>query len=471
MRKLFKKVISLGMLLLLGLASRGYAQNNPKTFSFTPTLGVYEFDHHEQLETGALVGLRLGYALTSRWSLEGVIQYVPTESKSNVNSNELSALLYHVDALYHFKLSEKIVPFLAAGAGSITIDQKPDGADTNLMFNYGVGLKYFFDKNGALRGDIRQVLVDNTHTEHNMEYSIGLEFFWGGGDQKPTHASAGAPALNDSDGDGVPDSRDFCQNTPAGVVVDQDGCPVDSDQDGVPDYLDQCPDTPAGLITDKNGCTLDTDQDGVPDSRDFCADTPLGVAVDEKGCPLPTAQDGDQDGDGVFDKDDQCPDTPAGAVVDKTGCPLDSDVDGVFDGIDRCPGTSAGVAVDKTGCPLDITEKTTTKSHIEFDTNRATIKPAFFGEVERIAAYLNQFPEVTIEIEGHTDNTGSDQINVPLSAARANSLKKALVERHGIDPSRLTTKGYSSTQPIADNNTAEGREKNRRVVVTLRPPK
>jgi OOP family OmpA-OmpF porin len=61
----------------------------------------------------------------------------------------------------------------------------------------------------------------------------------------------------DSDGDGVPDSRDKCPNTPRGVAVDADGCPLDSDHDGVPDYLDKCPGTPAGLKVDADGCEIE----------------------------------------------------------------------------------------------------------------------------------------------------------------------------------------------------------------------
>lgn len=60
----------------------------------------------------------------------------------------------------------------------------------------------------------------------------------------------------DSDGDGVPDSRDKCPNTPAGAVVDQDGCELDSDGDGVVDRLDKCPNTPAGARVDENGCEI-----------------------------------------------------------------------------------------------------------------------------------------------------------------------------------------------------------------------
>jgi len=93
----------------------------------------------------------------------------------------------------------------------------------------------------------------------------------------------------DSDGDGVPDDRDRCPNTPRGVRVDATGCPLDSDGDGVPDYLDRCPNTPKGVMVDAQGCPLeggvmDSDGDGVPDDRDQCPGTPQGAVVNEVGC-------------------------------------------------------------------------------------------------------------------------------------------------------------------------------------------
>ena len=91
----------------------------------------------------------------------------------------------------------------------------------------------------------------------------------------------------DSDKDGVPDYLDKCPDTPAGVAVDAQGCPLDSDKDGVPDYLDKCPGTPLGVKVDKVGCPLDSDGDGVPDYLDKCPDTPTGVKVDQNGCPFP----------------------------------------------------------------------------------------------------------------------------------------------------------------------------------------
>lgn len=155
----------------------------------------------------------------------------------------------------------------------------------------------------------------------------------------------------DSDGDGVPDKKDKCPNTPRGIAVDEYGCPIDSDKDGVPDYKDKCPDTPPFTRVDQFGCPLDSDGDGVPDDYDNCPDTPYGIEVDEYGCPK------DSDGDGVPDYLDECPNTPFGVIVDDKGCPYDSDGDGVPDNLDKCPNTPKGTPVDEFGCPKVQIEK------------------------------------------------------------------------------------------------------------------
>ena len=96
----------------------------------------------------------------------------------------------------------------------------------------------------------------------------------------------------DSDGDRIPDYLDKCENTPLGVKVDANGCPLDSDADGVPDYLDNCSNTPARVQVDEKGCPLDSDNDGVPDYLDKCPGTPDYVKVDLNGCPLDADRDG-----------------------------------------------------------------------------------------------------------------------------------------------------------------------------------
>ncbi len=122
--------------------------------------------------------------------------------------------------------------------------------------------------------------------------------------------------LQDSDGDGVPDSRDLCDHTPLNAIVNQAGCPLDGDGDGVYDGIDQCPGTPnfVRMVVDSVGCPADEDDDGVPDYLDYCPGTPYGFEVTKLGC-LP-----DGDADGIADIYDHCPDTPKGMDVDSTGC-------------------------------------------------------------------------------------------------------------------------------------------------------
>ncbi len=196
---------------------------------------------------------------------------------------------------------------------------------------------------------------------------------------------------------------------------------------------------------------LDSDHDGVVDSADQCPNTPAGAAVDARGCEL------DADHDGVVDRLDQCPNTPAGAVVDARGCELDGDHDGVVDRLDKCPTTPAGDKVDAEGCSLSM------PLQVQFDTAKATIKPVSYPELDAFVGFLKAVPSAHGELQGHTDNVGKAAYNLKLSQQRADSVKAYVVGK-GIDASRITTKGYGLTQPVADNKTAEGRAQNRRVL-------
>lgn len=204
----------------------------------------------------------------------------------------------------------------------------------------------------------------------------------------------------------------------------------------------------------------DSDNDGVLDSKDECPGTPAGVIVDERGCPK------DTDGDGVWDGIDQCPDTPKGAQVDERGCPTDSDQDGVLDGADQCPETPAGEKVDEVGC--SFFQRGGVLQGINFDVNSAKIKPGSFPILDGAASSLMKYPNLVVEIGGHTDSTGSAALNAKLSQNRADSVKNYLVSK-GVPASRMTTKGYGPSKPIADNATAEGRAKNRRIEFTASP--
>jgi outer membrane protein OmpA-like peptidoglycan-associated protein len=271
----------------------------------------------------------------------------------------------------------------------------------------------------------------------------------------------------DSDGDGVPDNKDKCPDTPKGARVDANGCPKDTDGDGVVDGVDRCPDTPHGVKVDPEGCPLDSDRDGVFDGVDQCPDTPSGTRVDSKGCPQ------DSDGDGVADSADKCPNTPRGTKVGSDGCPADSDGDGVTDDKDRCPDTPRGASVDAQGCPekapaaalaplIPESKKSLVLEGVNFDTNSAHLQSSSTAVLDRVADGLKSHPEARVEVGGHTDSQGNDAYNMKLSRDRANAVKDYLIGK-GVPAKQLEAKGYGETKPISDNKTAGGRAVNRRV--------
>jgi len=210
----------------------------------------------------------------------------------------------------------------------------------------------------------------------------------------------------------------------------------------------------------------DRDRDGVPDRLDRCPDDPedRDGFEDDDGCPDP-----DNDKDGIPDTLDKCPNDPEDmdGFEDQDGCPdPDNDQDGVPDASDRCP-NEAGPASNQ-GCPQKFEHIKVTDQKIElrqaifFQTAKSVIMPRSFGLLDEVVAALNGRSTMHIRIEGHTDNRGGRSYNLRLSQARADAVKAYLVGK-GISSDRMEAKGYGPDQPIDDNKTAAGRERNRRV--------
>jgi OOP family OmpA-OmpF porin len=137
---------------------------------------------------------------------------------------------------------------------------------------------------------------------------------------------------------------------------------------------------------------------------------------------------------------------------------LDSDRDGVPDNLDQCPNTPLGATVDARGC-------WTYAAKVLFDLNSAEVKSEAYPMLNESVLILKKNPNLKVEIDGHADSTGAAAYNMTLSEKRAEAIKAYFVSR-GIDPNRLTTKGFGITKPAASNKTKEGRAKNRRVELT-----
>lgn len=247
----------------------------------------------------------------------------------------------------------------------------------------------------------------------------------------------------DTDGDGMYGDRDLCP----GEEEDYDG---HEDDDGCPDY--------------------DNDNDGVPDGRDKCDNTPPGTPVKEDGCP-----DDDIDGDGIPNNIDKCPEDAEDrdGFEDRDGCPdPDNDADGIPDAVDDCPNDpeTKNDFLDEDGCPDDPNEKVVvTKNKIiitepvYFATGKDTILKQSYDILNEVTRVLEENPQIKlVRVEGHTDDRGNDDLNQKLSQRRANSVRTYLINK-GIDRDRLEAVGYGETRPIAENETSEGRAKNRRV--------
>jgi OmpA-OmpF porin, OOP family len=233
---------------------------------------------------------------------------------------------------------------------------------------------------------------------------------------------------------------------------------TDRDKDGVDNNADECPDA-AGTPALK-GCP-DGDNDGVTDKNDKCPT--VNGSTKYQGCPIP-----DTDNDNINDEDDKCPNLAGTARYG--GCPVpDGDNDGINDEEDKCPGV-AGIASNY-GCPeikKEITEKVNLAArNIYFMSGKDIIQKKSFQQLKNVAAVLKSDRTLNLQVTGHTDNTGSHEVNDALSAKRALAVKNYLISQ-GIEAERITAMGKGSSEPIADNATAAGRTKNRRVEMSIR---
>ena len=439
-----KKLFLLSM--ILAFTASLNAQTSDRKWGLGGGLGAY--GTLENGHIGFMPELYLSRYLSPRLDLmlKGDVGVFRTNLKSNLD-------LVNPFLNLRLKLSDEtrnLRPYLFAGPGFLA-----DNGVTGVNFDLGLGAKYYLNDHAALyleagylRG-LESTTYDNiTERENIWKVTAGVELDFG--------------KAKDTDMDGVSDKKDKCPDTPAGVAVDANGCPIDSDGDGVADYMDDCP-TVAGL-TSLKGCP-DADGDGVADKNDKCANTPKGWKVDATGCPL------DKDEDGVADAIDKCPDTPAGIDVDKNGCPVDTDGDGIADYLDGCPRV-AGPKENK-GCPvieeaaIETASPEMTVEPVYFDYDNSSILQVEKAKIEKLVKILKANDNYSVDMTGNADSKGEEEYNMKLSEKRIDSVVKAITTS-GVKATRIAKqKPLGETKPVATNDTEEGRALNRRVTIEV----
>jgi outer membrane protein OmpA-like peptidoglycan-associated protein len=430
-------------------------------FSTLNELGVPDVPNAASERNSALFGLRIGVMFNDWLGIEGEFGVIPSEARQMVFDVWNLAYRAHIIAQWGADdPNRKLVPFALIGGGAMTVvssgNENIISKDTDAESYAGIGAKYRVENGWGLRADAR-ILFPPSSADNGVtvDYEILLSIYREFGRKPPTKTEE-KKGPKDSDGDGIPDDVDKCPNAAEDKdgFQDEDGCPdPDNDGDGIADGADKCP-----LEAE--------DHDGYQD---------------EDGCPEP-----DNDGDAIPDAVDHCPNEAEDkdGFQDEDGCPdPDNDGDGIPDGQDKCPTqqeTKNGYQ-DEDGCPDEVPAKikkfTGVIQGINFKVNSAELLPNSNKVLDQAIAVMKEFPEMKLEIQGHTDDQpiakgGTFADNQALSQARAESVA-AYFTKNGIDQSRITAKGYGDSAPVENPKDLKGgklnaaRAKNRRVEFKL----
>jgi OOP family OmpA-OmpF porin len=416
----------MGVLVLTGVAT---AEVEKVRLEVSPYAGALLVD--EKLgfteRVSPSIGAKLGIALAPRVQLEAQASWARFQALgvSGLENRDLGMASggLSIDLLG----GSRVRPFLTVGGGfAEDVTTNAVGSVSDPFAEIGGGFKIMAGSGLGIRLEARQIMMPRdgvSGTELLQNTAIGARL-----------VLPFARQHGDQDHDGIRDNNDLCSATPVGADVDVSGCPTDADQDGIWDGID------------------------------VCMSTPVGAAVDGSGCPT------DSDGDGIYDGIDVCMGTPSGSLVDGRGCPTDTDGDGVLDGLDNCPSSAAGARVDENGCEVSALEFEMLDTGrlrlqgVEFASGKADLTTGSYPVLDEAGEILSRWPQLSIEIGGHTDSKGNAENNRVLSERRAQAVTDYLLWRFPqVSSNQLRVRGYGEEQPVSSNSTTEGRQKNRRV--------
>jgi len=380
----------------------------------------------------------------------------PNGSQFEAAGGGFKTFLFPIDVNIVYNLLPEAMarPYINVGAGLTIWDIRQlgsdistfsrgvsvNGASMNFTLIGGFGFEFFLTKEvvctvGAnyhrlLKGDEDTIGLGDDANNAIAEMRFGLTYYWGG--------------FRDRDQDGIEDKFDLDsqQKEDFDGFKDNDGAPdPDNDGDSIPDVDDRAPNKPEDMdgFKDYDGIPEpDNDLDTIEDIKDKCPLVPedFDEFEDHDGCP-----DHDNDNDGIADSLDQCKNWPEdyNDYLDADGCP------------------------DEKPQPEPMEKgKNIVLNGVTFPSGSAKLTPASFAALDEVFHTLVDFPQIEIEIQGHTDNTGNLNTNMKLSELRAHAVRQYLINR-GIDPARIRAVGYGHLHPVADNSTHIGRAANRRI--------
>ncbi len=479
-----KSLFFLGLILLL--SSNLFAQDpaRPNTI-----FGKVLFLDHYSPQEGSLTsfdnisnGFEVGYLKNISKNFNAVIplKVGVIQLPGEINNRRYAGVDF-VGQFQYYTDASRIIPYGMLGLGGVS----EDFSRLNFQVPIGAGLHVRLGKYAFINFQAEYRVALGVENRNNIQYGLGLSFMLGEFDEDVLPPPFEVPvtavdSIQDMDMDGVVDAEDNCPDV-AGVAA-FNGCP-DTDSDGISDENDECPQKYGPKET--NGCP-DSDKDGIKDSIDQCPNQ-AGTLADN-GCPPK-----DSDNDGFIDRDDECPtikgtlrgcpDSDGDGIADSkddcpnakgegrfNGCP-DTDGDGIPDSRDKCPNSAAPNS--PSGCPTVIAKEDKAVldyalQAVQFETGKSILKEDSKIVLDQVIDVLGRYPDFRLEIIGHTDNVGKEINNLRLSQRRAKACYDYLLSR-GISSTIMNSGGFGEDNPIAPNDTKEGRSRNRRVEFILSP--
>jgi outer membrane protein OmpA-like peptidoglycan-associated protein/opacity protein-like surface antigen len=454
-----RSIVLLFLMAVLLVPLQMFAQNEAGQGDLGVHFGVFQLmGGDEASKMGGIAGFNFGYLFTDKLGMDFSFSKGSAEAGQDEDV-KYKTFIYPASTSLRFYLKSKsrFAPYLTAGVGFFfwELYDVTDEDETFLPFNQegtkihtqsnsemflllGIGSRIYVGSGFALDLGLRYRYI----TEHDTDLS--------GFDDAHTGIAEARLGLNfilkcdrDTDGDGIKDKNDADPLNPE----DFDGF---EDEDGAPDY--------------------DNDNDGVLDVNDGAPNDPEDIDGFEDMDGVP---DRDNDNDGILDVKDKAPNQPEDFdnFQDQDGAPdLDNDMDGILDVDDKCPNEpeTFNKFEDEDGCPdkkpeIVFEEKAAIVIEgVNFATSSAALTDGAKEILDKVVLTLVDYPEIKLDIHGYTDSMGNRDYNVQLSQQRAESVMNYIVEM-GIEPERLTSKGFGPDNPVAPNDTKDGRAKNRRI--------